>query len=334
VYGGGSFAPNRGAVSAQGAQGYLRREIKKQNTGPFGGVSAVGRDGQSNTRSGVAQNILKRRADPTPQRAMGGGSGIIAGDNKPKPPIKPTTGGGGKDPIGNTGPMNPNGNPTGPSTPVPPPVPTVVVSPTGQLNLPYDQQFSSEVLAALDQYNNELMDLQLDQQQEGLDYTIQRRDADSAYTGTKRSTLASNAARGTAFSSQYGTAVANNAQQYQNKIGDLDTKHSMFGQNNELRRAGILTAFQRMLSQSAMDYGNDLSEDAGNLGLDGNGGTGGTGSPSVPPSAQMPQAPNTPGNPNPWWQGNWSTMGVRNPPMPRDPRPGGGGGGKKKPPKK
>ena len=54
VYSGGSFAPTKGPVSAQGAQGYIQRSIRQGNAGLWGGSSKWGRDGKSDTRSGVA----------------------------------------------------------------------------------------------------------------------------------------------------------------------------------------------------------------------------------------------------------------------------------------
>jgi hypothetical protein len=256
VYGGGSYAPNQGHVSASGAQGYAQREQRKQNQGPFGGVSRVGNDGKSDTRSGVAAKALASRVGSGPYNPNGGNTNT---DTSTSPTSNP--GGASSNPSNPASPASP----AAPAAPAPPP-PRVVVGPTGQLQLPYDQQFSSEILSALDQYNNELLGLQAGEQSENLDYTRQRRDTETGYTDVKRATLSGNAARGTAYSSQYGTAVGNNARAYQTKINDLDAGHNNFMQNSELRRAGIQSAFQRMLAQAALGYGNDLDDDAGGLG--------------------------------------------------------------------
>lgn len=314
VYPGGSFAPNRGQVSAQGAQGYLQRELKK---GPYGGVSQVGSDGRSDTRSGVAASALQRRR---PGGKPQGPGGRPQGSNPPASTVSgvmphPST----QQPL----PSNNNGGSQQPQVPQAPQPPQVVITPTGQLELPTTGQFSQDVLAALDQYNSDLIGLNMDEQSEGMEYTKNRRDTDIKYDDTKRSTLSNNASRGTAFSSGYGVAVSRNARDYQNMINDQDTKHNLFNQMSSLKRSSILTAFQRMLAQSAMNNANDLSGDAGNLGL---------GEPETPP---LPTLPPLGGNPG----GGPHTGGPRPPIRNGGGRGGSGqgngprGGGKKHPPK-
>lgn len=67
VYGGVRNSPNKGQVSAKGAQGYLKRELAKRRPGPMGPVQVKnsivrpkGRDGKSDSRSGVAAHALRR----------------------------------------------------------------------------------------------------------------------------------------------------------------------------------------------------------------------------------------------------------------------------------
>lgn len=72
VYGGVRTSPNKGQVSAKGAQGYLKRELKKRKVmaGPSASapmqqiqrpiVRPKGGDGKSDSRSNVAANNLKR----------------------------------------------------------------------------------------------------------------------------------------------------------------------------------------------------------------------------------------------------------------------------------
>ena len=276
VYGGGTFKPNQGQVSAQGAQGYLKRELaKKGKTGPFGGVSTFGNDKQSDTRSGVAASALKRQASAA---------------STPKPAvIPPKETGGGKPAVWDS--------PTAAGSTVE--TPTVIVTDSGQLELPYNQQFSADVLSALEQHNQSLSELQIEQQNYGLQYAKDRRDADLNYSDLQRTTLATNAARGTAFSSAYGTAVGNNARAYQNQINDLDNAKALFDQQAIFRRSNIINAFNRLLSQAAMNNAGDLAEDAGNLGLtpDAPGGNNGNGGSSGYPDYPVidPNAPiNTP----------------------------------------
>lgn len=66
VYAGVRTSPNKGQVSAKGAQGYLKRELRKRSVGkapvkiarPI--VRPKGKDGKSDSRSGVAAVALRR----------------------------------------------------------------------------------------------------------------------------------------------------------------------------------------------------------------------------------------------------------------------------------
>lgn len=58
VYRGVSQSPNMGQVSAKGAQGYIKRELKKKARS--GIVRQIGSDGKSDSRSAVAAMALRR----------------------------------------------------------------------------------------------------------------------------------------------------------------------------------------------------------------------------------------------------------------------------------
>lgn len=68
VYAGVRTSPNKGQVSAKGAQGYLKRELRKRSVGKAPGpvtiarpiVRPKGKDGKSDSRSGVAAVALRR----------------------------------------------------------------------------------------------------------------------------------------------------------------------------------------------------------------------------------------------------------------------------------
>lgn len=254
VYSQGSYAPTRGQVSAQGAQGYLKRELNKPGKA---GVSQWGKDGQSDTRSGMAKAALDRKNAANNGRPQLGG---------PRPPIKnPQVG----QPGGPSGGQSEGGTAPstgGPKPPAQPPQPVVEIGENGQLKLPYNQEFSEGVLGALQESNSSLLDIQNQQQQQALQYMQSNRDADVDYTNLKRSTLSDNAGRGTAFSSGYGLAVGNNANAYNTMKNDLATQHTMANSNFDLQRAGIYDSFNDTLRQGALAYGNSLTEQAGNLG--------------------------------------------------------------------
>lgn len=250
VYGGVSNSPNRGAVSAAGAKGYIQRELKKN----AGIATPVGRDGKSDSRSTVASRALNRAA----MHAQGGnkikpGSGknkIKPGGGKGSNPIK------GKAPVGNAEP-----------TPTPAPKrPVVTITPDGQLQLPYTDTMGQAGLEALNESNAALLDLQQQQQQQAMQYTQANRDLDINQQQDNRDILNSNAAGGTAFSSQYARQRVNSDQQYQNQRGDLELQNTAFNQAAEARRAAILEVFNRMLQSGAYDNVNELAQNAGKLG--------------------------------------------------------------------
>lgn len=206
VYGGASQAPNRGQVSAKGAQGYLQRELKNRNQG--GIVNPVGRDGKSDSRSGVAARAL-------------GNSGIgrqQAGGLK-TPPNKNKTGG----IQGNQQAAPPVGPPMG--SVAQPPAPQIRINDKGLLELPYNQNMSASALAAYGDSNDELMALQQEEQQMALEAMQGRRDADTQYGQLKTQSLANNASGGTAFSSMYAKQVSDNASAYTNTLGEIGRAH-------------------------------------------------------------------------------------------------------------
>jgi hypothetical protein len=247
VYGQGSFAPNRGQVSAQGAQGYLQRELNKRGTNnggpsrfaPHPGVSRFGQDGQSDTRSGAAASMLKQ------------GLGNRPGPNDPLEPNRP------KDPL------NPD---SGPKQPGIPPPPTVTINEAGQLELPYTDNWSEQLLTGLRDMNTNLLELQMGQQEQDLEFSKLNREADSLYGTAKATTLNQNAAAGMAFSSQYGTAVGRNATEYNNQKQDLLAQDSLFDQQVNAERMMIQNAFQDMLRTEVLNKAEEDAENAGSLG--------------------------------------------------------------------
>ena len=79
VYNGAGTSPNKGQVSAKGAQGYIQRELRNKNDlnqkrqSGMAAANPKGSDGQSDSRSAVAAKSLAR---------MSGKSG---GGNLPDP---------------------------------------------------------------------------------------------------------------------------------------------------------------------------------------------------------------------------------------------------------
>jgi len=241
VYGGVSQSPNRGQVSAAGAQGYIKRELANKNRA--GVVRRFGKDGKSDNRSAVAAQALQRKSKRKPGETPG---------TKPEP----TKGSGGRPVV----PGQQDQQQTQPQ------VQQVQITADGILQLPYNQNYSSEQLAAITGANDELLALKAEGDQQAQQYGQGKRDSQLAYNSLRGQTLNENAAGGTAFSSRYGTAVANNATGYANQMGDLEAQNTGFLQNQGLQRTAIQSSLNQQLAALAQQYADDLNGEAGGLG--------------------------------------------------------------------
>jgi hypothetical protein len=124
------------------------------------------------------------------QGKIGAGPGRV--HTQPTGPIKTDPGPMGTG--GGSGPFDPNGSQIPPGTPpaspsgttptgtAPPNAPGQVnVSPSGTLDLPYNQEYSGEILDAYEQSNKDLMDLQMQSQTQAGEYTRNKRDLEQGY---------------------------------------------------------------------------------------------------------------------------------------------------------
>lgn len=251
-----SKSPNKGPVSAKGAQGYIKREIANKqrlsrpvigNTGFNGGrpvVSPKGRDGQSDRRSGLAAKVLNGgfggKTDSKIQSGILGAQKQAVKQANPKP--------NGSNAVQGNAPQ------------------AVKAKANGVLELPYNQDFAEGQYAALEAANDALLGFKNEADTQALKYNQEKRNLDSGYGQQKLQTLNQNAAGGTAFSSMYGTAVAGNAQSYANAAGSLDQQNAAFQQDLAARRAASQSAFNLANSKGSQEYGDALGEQAGDLG--------------------------------------------------------------------
>ena len=251
VYGSGSYAPTKGRVSAAGAQGYLQRSIRN-GTGvtPLGGVRRVGSDGQSDTRSGVAASANARR------QAQAGKSAQNAYSNQGRQPGK-----GGVNHAAQVAQQQAQQAAMTQSA-----TPSVTVNANGQLELPYSQEWSAEILQGMGDYNQELAALQGDQQQEGLEYNQSVRNEGINYTNAARTSLNTSAGGGTAFSSAYGVQASNDANAHQNQLNDLLAQQQAQHTAVETQKTALVSAFKDMLRQGALGNADTLAQSAGTLG--------------------------------------------------------------------
>lgn len=248
VYNGVSQSPNRGQVSAQGAQGYVQREVRKQAMS--GVVRPKGPDGKSDSRSTVAaQSLQRQRQQQGPSKA-----------NAPKPAkLRGRT---------MAAPNPARSQPSGPAVgPVAPSFPPITISANGVLELPYDQEAAEDEFQANYEANENLAALDAADRENLAGYNQNVRDSGIAYESLRRQTLDANAARGTAFSSQHGIAAGDNARDYSNHIGDLNTARNNFLAELGQKRTGIQTGLTQRLGLIAQRRAHRLNEDAGDLGF-------------------------------------------------------------------
>lgn len=252
VYRGVGQSPNMGQVSAQGAQGYLKRELRNRNQG--GVVRPVGNDGKSDSRSGAAARALR-----------GGQISGNLGNNVGRPGANKNPG---RKMQGTKSPLNQGqgqGQAVG-TTPSPVQIPQVTVNANGTLELPYSQNMSSAAIQALNESNEELLNLQMEEQAMAQEAMQGRRDADIAFKELGKQNLSTNASGGTAFSSKYGKDVADTSTAYSNTLSDISRREADFNQNAALRRATIQRSLNEQLAAAAQENQFDLTEDAGSLG--------------------------------------------------------------------
>lgn len=275
VYSNGKNAPTQGRVNPQG---YIQREVKNQaQKGAFGikpfqtlAQQNRGRDGQSDARSGLAQQAIANRDKlkyETDPRILTGSPSIprfvdqasydawIKKNTLPKD--QQQTGGKGV-------PMK--AQPVGGITNITPP-PHMKINENGQLDLPYDEGYAFSIMEGQQGLNQSLLELQMQQQQQGMEFANLKRDAGFDYENLKRAALNNASARGMAFSSGYGHDVAQNANAFNTYMNDLEAQNTMFNQGIGSQRTAIENAFNDLLRRAAYERGLALEDEAGDLGF-------------------------------------------------------------------
>lgn len=269
VYSGGSYAPSKGTNAPSG---YLQRELSKR------GVSRVGGDGQSDTRSGLASRALSQH--PTLGGSGWGGQIVRAQVGHSTPGSAPS-----RPPSNNFG-SRPSGPSSAPaSSPFTPAQAPVQVQNNGQLTLPYDYESAMGSLHAHQDADTQLEDLQYQGQQAAAEYLRNLRDVGKAYGKTKQSRLNDYSARGVAYSSGYGNALAEDATAYNTTVNDLNTEHSTYESYLAGKRNTIGAYLQQYLQQAALQQAYLLEQQQLDGSIDGqvdNGGVSSLGAPALP----------------------------------------------------
>jgi len=99
----------------------------------------------------------------------------------------------------------------------------------------------------MEEYNSGLLEGQIQDQQDAMDYQEQLRQANAGYEDQKRTTLNDNAARGMTNSTGYSTAVGRDASGYNNTINSLNTQNTANIAAGNSRRALAGESFNRTL---------------------------------------------------------------------------------------
>lgn len=238
IYRASSYAPTRGTVDPTG---YIQRELRKR------GVSNFGADGQSDTRSGLAQRSLNRSPTLTPV-----GQPQAKGRNTNK-----TSQGASNAPTPAS---------TVPTTPAVT-TPVVNVSPTGQiqLTLPAEDASNLDAIQKQAEMQQALLELQQEHQNQALAYQQNIAAAAKAYEDQQLARTNDSSGRGLGFSSAHGVGVVKDSEGYNTAKNTLDTGWANFQNQNETAKNSITTAFQNYLAGLAQERA--ANADAASMGV-------------------------------------------------------------------
>lgn len=256
VYRMSSHAPTRGTNNPKG---YVERELRNRNKPQMAqkvqplkkaeplkkqmpgthGISRVGKDGQSDTRSGLAARTMKIKPR----------IGTALSIRQHKPPVNKA----GKVSLMHAPLTTPGYKP-------------IAINNNGRLDLPFDYSAAQNALEQQQKANQDLVGLQTQSQEHAQNYLKTLRDTQQGFGEQQRQTLNDNAARGTAFSSGYGMQVGNNANQFNNQVNDLNAENTTFNNGIEAQRNQINTGLQDYLRQQATARGVQLAPQLGTLG--------------------------------------------------------------------
>lgn len=164
----------------------------------------------------------------------------------------------------NPPPLGPGDDPSIGQDPYTPP--TVTVNENGQLDLPYSEGMTQDIIDAKESANQALLGMQQEEQQQGLEYQQMLRDANFDYKDAAKQALNSYAGRGMAFSSGYGNAVAENANQFNQYVNDLNQSDTLFKQGMGSQRAQLQNSLNDMLRRWGLRRAGELEGQAGDLG--------------------------------------------------------------------
>lgn len=237
VYRGSSYAPTRGTNNPTG---YLQRELSKQglvddgnnnnpngNVGLHGGVSTVGSDGNSDTRSGLAANALKT----TGAVGTSNGQGNALSSGKPQLTV--------------------------------PDAPTAQISSIGEIKLPYNFGSTQNILAEQQAAQEALRNIQQSQQDNAINYVRDVAGTQDSFDTTMLGSRNNASGRGTGFSSAYGKAVSTNYGKFSDLMQQLASDHGTKTLRANQDQNSVLSKFDTFLKSEVNKQGYDAMQNAG-----------------------------------------------------------------------
>lgn len=239
VYRNSSYAPTRGTNDPTG---YIRRGIQQRpgiipqtnNAGPYGGVSSVGSDGESDTRSGLAQRALNSQL-----QHQGVGTSV----------------------AGQTSIGAPTPQLNIPSAPI------ADISAIGAIKLPYNFESNQNILAQKKAANDALLKLQQQRQQDALNYAKSIFDNKGQFVSLLAQNLNDFSGRGTAFSSGYGKSVGDNYTKFNDLINELQSNETRSMNNYQGSANQIQSDLNDYLLNAALQQGFAANKTAGKWGI-------------------------------------------------------------------
>lgn len=236
IYRNSSYAPTRGRNNPAG---YLQRELSKQglvnannnatpnsnpnggNVGVFGGVSRVGGDGESDTRSGVAAGALKTTG--AVGTSQGQGNGLVTAT-------------------------------PGLTTPE---TPKAQISAIGEIKLPYNFNSTANILSEQQAAQQALLEIKKQRDANQLDYLRQSAMTQDEFDDTMDTSKNVAASRGLSFASAHGKDVSQNYNRFsdmmQQLAADAAAKENSAVESQNIVTTGLNAKLQQELAAQGFE---------------------------------------------------------------------------------
>lgn len=242
VYRNSSYAPTRGTNNAQG---YIERELSKRgatlpgqsgqqvqggNVGTNGGVSSVGSDGQSDTRSGNAQqaiNTVKQQGQVG--TTASGGNPLITG--MPQLNI--------------------------------PEAPVAQISAIGELELPYNFKSTQNLISQRAAAQKALQESQVTAQNDSIKYLRDMVEGQGLFDKLMHTNRNTASGQGTAFSSAHGKAISDGYNEFSNVMQNMAMDYTNTLNSRTANDNSVMQSLNDVILNEILTQGYEAGEKAG-----------------------------------------------------------------------